>query len=209
MERYLKPVHWFQDWEKFDPDNYNVIADLDYTYQPEWHAIFTIQLGELVESGVFDWEKKELNWRSAAYDEAQYTRVNTYFIERFRYREISIVPPLEWMQALKRKLVFELMPKYKNLYAMADKLNAESILNNEDEYYKRRSINSDYPETLLSENADYISDGTDEEWERIQQGNPIDKMDNYYLKFKTIDERLLDELEVLFVCMYTSYVNGY
>lgn len=209
MEQNLRPAHWFQDWEKFDPENYDVTEGYDYNYQSEWHAVFTIQLGELVESGVFDWEKPQLQWRNAAYDEAQYTRVNTYFIERFRYREISIVPALEWMQMLKRKLVFELMPKYKHLYAMADNLNSENILNDEDEYYKRRSINSDYPETLLSENADYISDGTDEEWERIKQGNPIDKMDDYYMRFRTIDERLLDELESMFVSMYTSYVNGY
>lgn len=209
MEQNLKPAHWFQDWEQFDPKNYDVTEGYDYTYQSEWHAVFTIQLGELVESGVFDWEKPQLQWRSAAYDEAQYTRVNTYFIERFRYREISIVPALEWMQMLKRKLVFELMPKYIHLYAMADNLNSENILNDEDEYYKRRSINSDYPETLLSENADYISDGTDEEWERIKQGNPIDKMDDYYMRFRTIDERLLDELETMFISMYTSYVNGY
>lgn len=205
----IRPAHWWQNVETYDPADFNAQDELDYNYQSEWHAVLSIQLGELVESGVFDWSSNVLDWSSAAYDAAQYERVCTYFIERFRYREISIIPALEWMQALHRKLAYELMPKYKHMYAIADKLNSENILNDEDEYYKRRSINSDFPETLLSENQDYISDGTDEEYERIKQGNPIDKLDDYANRFFAIDEQLCDELEVLFTCMYTSYVNAY
>ena len=127
MKRYLKPAHTWQEWETFDPE----------TDWPEF---------------VEDYDES-----SAALDSEQYSRVCAYFIERFRYREISITPALEWFQMLKRKLVFELMPKYKPMYeVIAEGINP---LAKEDEYFKERKINSDYPETLLSENADYISDG--------------------------------------------------
>ena len=208
MKRYLRPAHTWQEWESFDPEtDWDVPAFEDYTYQDEWHAVYTIQLGELVQSGVFDWTRPELDWSSAALDSEQYSRVCAYFIERFRYREISITPALEWFQMLKRKLVFELMPKYKPMYeVITEGINP---LAKEDEYFKERKINSDYPETLLSENADYISDGYDVENERILVNTIGDGMQDYVAKYRYVDELLLDELESMFICMYTSYVNGF
>lgn len=178
----------------------------DYTGHDEWHSVFTIQLGELIDSGVFDWSKKCLDWSGAAYDETQYERVCAYFIERFRYREISITPFLEWAYMLRRKLIYELMPKYRPMYdAIAAGINplAES-----DEYHKRRTINSDFPETLLSGNSDYASAGTDEEYETIRLSNITERMTQYQAAFKSTDEALLDELEPMFYSMYSSYVNG-
>lgn len=200
------PPHPWQQGEKFDPvTDWNLDGFLHDTGIPEWHAVFTIKLGELVEDGIFDWSQPYLDWSNAAYDEAQYERVCAYFVERFRYREISITPFLEWVQMLKRKLVYELMPKYRPLY---DELKSDIVpLASDNEYYKRRTIESDYPETLLSENSDYISHGTDEEWERVRVGNVADAMEAYQ-RFHMVDEALLDELEDMFYSMYTSYVNG-
>ena len=184
------------DIEKFD----------DYTGTDEWFAVYTVQLGELIETGVFDWSSPELNWLEAAYDPDQYVRVNNYFIERYRYREISIEPYLEWARMLKRKLVFELMPKYKPLYErIAEGANP---LASENEYYKNRTIESAYPETLLSENADYITDGKDEEFQRIKESGFVDSVANFAEKYKGIDELLLDELESMFISMYTTNVNA-
>ena len=208
MKRYLKPPHPWQDWETFDPEQGLSVEEFeDYTFQDEWHAVYSIQLGELVQSGVFDWTRPELDWNAAALDEEQYRRVCEYFIERFYWREISITPALQWMQTLRRKLVFELMPKYKPMYeVIAEGINP---LAKEDEYFKERHINSDYPETLLSGNADYISDGYDKENERVLINTIGDGVVDYVEKYRYIDELLLDELESLFVCMYTSYVNGF
>lgn len=106
---------------------------------------------------------------------------------------------------LKRKLVYELMPKYRPLY---DELKNDIVpLASENEYYKRRTIDSEYPETLLSDNSDYVSNGVDEEWERVKVGNVADAMESY-ARFHAVDEALLDELEPMFYSMYTSYVNG-
>ena len=193
---------------KFDFSDLTIDVDEfdEYTGCDEWFAVYTIQLGELVENDVFDWNAPELYWKSAAYDESQYDRVCMYFIERYRYREISIEPYLEWARMLKRKLVFELMPKYTPLYErVSEGINP---LAGENEYYKNRTIESAYPETLLSENADYITDGKDEEFQRIKEGNLADNMENYAAKYKGVDELLLDELESMFISMYTANMNA-
>lgn len=177
----------------------------NFTGHDEWYAVFTIQLGELIESKVFDWTRSELDWSSAAYNEDQYKRICDYFIERFRYREISIKPFLEWAQMLKRKLVFELMPKYIPLYQRVD----EGIdpLSKENEYYKNRTINSSYPETLLSGNSDYVTDGKDEEFQRITEADFTDRFMHYAEIFKSVDELLLNDLETMFISMYTLNSN--
>lgn len=206
-ERAYKPFHRFQDWEVFNPEtDYTVEGMDDYTYQDEWHAIYTVQLGELMQSGVFDWSRDELDWSEAAYSPEQYERFCNYFAERFRFREISIIPPLEWFYTLHRKLVYELMPKYKPLYEQIE--NGIMPLG-ENEYLKRRHITSNYPETLLSGNSDYITTGDDEEYERVKVDDIGSALQSYKVNYESIDTALADELEILFVNMYTVNVNGF
>lgn len=206
MEFKIEPAHPFQNVETYDTETFDRESMMDYTYQDEWHAVLSIQLGELVESGVFDWSRPELDWSEAAYDNEQYERFCAYFVARFRFREISIIPPLEWFNALHYKLVYELMPKYNPLYStIADGYNP---LASEDEYYKRRNISSAYPETMLSGNSDYASDGVDEEYERLKIPNVGESEKSYIDNFVTVDKAIGDELESLFVGMYTSYTNA-
>ena len=207
-ETHIYPPHHFgQEWETFNPQfDWNEHDLMEYTYQMEGHSVFTIQLFMLVRDGVFDWNREELNWQDAAYDEEQYGRVCDYFIERFKWREISTLPILEWFNILHRKLVYELMPKYKPLYERVSE--GVDPLAGENEYYKNRTIDSDYPQTLLSENADYISSGRDEEYQRIKENGLVDSITDFAERYKAVDELLLDELECMFVSMYTSYVNG-
>lgn len=178
----------------------------DYTGRDKWNAVYTIQLGELIESGVFDWTSPMLDWHEAALDDEQYGRICKYFNERFYFREISLEPFKEWATILHRKLVYELMPKYKPLYER--ELEGVNPLAGSNEYYKNRTIQSAYPETLLSENADYITDGKDEEYQRIKEADYAEAVANYALKMKSIDNLLLDELESMFICMYTANVNA-
>ena len=190
----------------FDDASIDVDDMLDYTGKEVWNAVYTIQLGELIEYGIFDWSSPALDWSTAAYDEDQYKRVCDYFIQRFMYREISIEPYLEWAITLKRKLVFELMPKYMPLYVKtADGINPFS---ESDEYYKNRTIQSAYPETLLSDNADYITDGRDEEYEKEIEVRAAEKYVYFAREFKGIDELLLNELESMFISLYTANVNA-
>lgn len=178
----------------------------EYTGNDEWHALYTVQLGELVDSGLFDWTSPELDWSEAAYSEEQYSRVCSYFIERFRYDEISILPLKQWYQQLRRRLVHELMPKYKWLYQRVDEgINPFQM---SDEYHKRRDIASDYPETLLSENADYISSGNDLEYETLKETAVAQQVRDYASLYRDVDQLLLDDLELLFIQLYSSNVNG-
>ena len=186
--------------------NWDKDTELAYIGTPERHAVYTVQLGELVESGVFDWSKPILDWSEAAYDAEQYERVCKYFIDRFEFREISLIPFYEWAKRLRYKLVYELMPKYIPLY---ESFPFISPMADSDEYYKERKIESAYPETMLSGNSDYASDGQDIEYERVKMGNVAEREQQYVNGFRSIDAALLDELETMFVCMYTANVNGY
>ena len=179
---------------------------LDYTGHDSYYSVYTVSLGDLVDAGIFDWSSPELDWSDAAYDDEQFERVCDYFVERFYYREISIEPFAEWARFFKRRMVFEVMPKYRPLYERLK--DGYSPLADEDEYYKERKINSSYPETQLSGNSDYITDGIDTEFERIKDGNTTDMMNKYAREFKGVDEMLLDEFESLFVCMYTTNYNA-
>ena len=199
------PNHLGQEWETFDANDWSESDMLGYTGQEELHAVYGITIHELIESGVFDWNRKELDWKAAAYDDAQYIRLCSYFVERFRFRTPSIVPLLEWMYALRRMLVYELMPKYKPLYAQIE--SGISPIGG-DEFYKERHISSMYPETLLSGNSDYISSGEDREYERIKVENASDELINFAEKYRSVDALLLDEIDAsLFTHMYTSYAN--
>lgn len=172
-----------------------------------WYAVYTIQLGELVENGVFDWSDPLLDWSAAAYDAEQHKRVCDYFIERYRFSEISLEPYYEWATLLHSSIVYELMPKYRPLYeAVKDGVN---VLQESDEYEKRRVIGSDYPETLLSGNSDYISDGKDSEFENIKNGDPTQKITDYVDKMKSIDQMLVDEMQGFFISLYSVNWNGF
>lgn len=204
-EMVIPPAHPLQDFETFDANEWNSDTMMEYTYENEWHAVYTVYLGELVQSGVFDWKRPELDWSGAAYSEEQYERLCTYFDIRFKWREISMLPVRKWMDYLRRKLVYELMPKYIPLYErIADGVNP---LSSDSEYYKNRTIQSSYPETLLSSNADYITDGRDEEFQRIKESGTADAIVNFAEVYKGVDQLILDELETLFISMYTTNIN--
>lgn len=183
------------------PDSVN-----EWVGDSRWNAVYTVTLGELIDKGVFDWKMELLDWSSAAYSAEQYNRVCAYFIERFRFREISIEPFYEWATMLHRKLVYELMPKYKNLYQYLDESFDPAQVS--DKYHKRRTVGSDYPETLLSGNADYISNGQDEESEDIERGDLQDAYNKYIADYQAIDTQLLNELESMFIGLYTASIDG-
>ena len=188
------------------PNFENVDEVNEWTGRNKWNAIYTITLGELIDRDLFNWDDDLLNWSKYAYNDDQYKRVCTYFIERFRFREISIEPFFEWACMLKRKLAYELMPKYKIMYKILD--DDFDITQNKTHYEKGRNIASEYPETLLSGNADYISAGNDSEREVIEQENVLNSYLLYAEKFQAIDAQLLDELESMFVGLYTISLNG-
>ena len=175
------------------------------TGTPEFHSVQTIELGELIIDGVFTWDK--VDWKDSAYSEEQYKRVCKAFEQRFWLREISITPVGAWLARLEYKFNYEICPKYNPLYAQLEKYNP---LQKGGAYKKERKIESEFPETLLSENQDYASRGYDYEMEEVRMDDSLTNLAvEYALQFKSIDAMILDELEkFMFSNLYTTNVNG-
>lgn len=182
------------------------MATVDYFspyIEPDFHSVYSIQLCELIESGWIDFMSDD--WDFDYYDLEQRNRLWMKFEKRFYFREIGITPPGIWRWELLRKLN-EIMPKYKPAYEALD--NGQNILQHYGEYGKSRNIYSEFPQTMLGDNEDYASNGTDREHEEIYLGDwmeQIAKLRNY----DDIDVCILKELETMFSCMFTVNINGY
>ena len=170
---------------------------------PDYHAVNSIQLCELINDGWIDFSSHD--WDFDAFDSEQRDRLWMKFEKRYYFREIGLTPPGIWKYELLRKLN-EIMPKYKPAYqALKDGVN---IFQHYGEYGKSRNMFSEFPQTQLSANEDYVSNGTDREHEEIYLGDWMEQI----AKLKTyddIDVCILKELETFFSCMFTVNLNGY
>lgn len=172
---------------------------------PEYHAVFSVQLCELINcEGGIDFSDK--SWDFDAYDEEQRNRLWMKFEKRFYWREIGILPASRWKWELLRKLN-EIMPKYKPAYdAIA---NGQNILQKYGEYGKSRNVYSDFPQTMLSGlNQDYATNATDKEHENIYLGDWMEQMARLRT-YDDIDVMILKELESMFSVFSTVSINGY
>lgn len=176
----------------------------------DFHAVFTIQMGELIQDGLIDfsdgtWDTmlngKEIQW----YNEAQKKRFWDKFEQFYFYREIGELPYLRWKGNLLAKIAM-LMPKYCLLYKALEK--GVNPLQEYDDYGKSRNIYSDFPQTMLSGNEDYASTGNDNQYERIREGNFVEKMNAVMDDFDDLDYSLIKKLDTHFYCVLTSNMNG-
>lgn len=172
--------------------------------QADWHAVATIQLGELIECGVIDF--KDPSWHWDAYSEDQYERVCEKITNHYYMREIGVIPPGLWKREFLRKMN-EIMPKYKPLYKALD--DGVNIMQTGDQYGKSRDIFSEFPATMLGDNQDYASNGRDREYENVTQGDWVDKAMQIAERYNDIDVMILKEIEPLFSCLLTVSMNGY
>lgn len=194
---------------------------------PDIHSVTTISFGELLLDKVIRWDEvsnrkdEELTWNwiefvycpnnsetgKPDYDIRQtiYDRLCKKIERRYFNRELSVLPIWQWKREFIRTLG-EIMPKYNKLYAIIDNIN---ILQKENKYGKKRSIKSEFPQTLLNNNSDYASNGKDFEYEDVFDGDILEKIRNLNLKYKDVDVMVLDELEVLFCPFLAVNVNAY
>lgn len=168
----------------------------------DYHAFFSIQLCELVNDGVLKLEDLEFN----AGTDKRKKEIIEAIKGRFWWREISITPVKRWKWQIEAKLNYELMPKYIPLFELVEQ--GIDPLQVENEYGKDRRIFSEYPETLLSGNSDYISNGSDSEYEHIRQGAITSEVIKYGEKYQHVMSLLLDELELFFSGLYATNING-
>lgn len=173
-----------------------------------FNAALTITLDELIAKEVFNWNRPALAGCFDDLGEDVATRLKAMFIERYLYREICMVPPGRWMQRLGYEIRYELVPKFKPLYDALE--NGDySPLNDENEYYKARNIDSDFPETLLAQNQVYASFGTDREYQRIKTKNGIEAAVEYETAYRNVDTMFIDALGGMFTDLWTLNYNGF
>lgn len=183
----------------------------DYAAYTDFHAVFTIMMGELVHDGLikFDdgtWDTQLNGLKIKWYNDEQKHRFWKKFEQYYYYREIGELPYLRWKGNLLAKIAL-LMPKYYMLYERLDK--GVNLLQEYDEYGKSRSIYSDFPQTMLSGNEDYASSGNDIQFERVREGNFVEKMNAIFNDYNDVDFALLQELDTHFYCVLSSNMNGF
>ena len=175
----------------------------DMPQRNDYHAVVSIELGELIEDGWVDWMDETWHWD--AYDDEQYKRVCQKFDNHYYHREIGILPPGAWKKEILRKFN-EIMPKYKPVYkALAD---GQDILSIGGEYGKDRTVYSDFPATQLkTEHQDYASNATDRQYEHVQTGDWMEQM--MRLKsYNDVDMMILDEMDSMFSSLLSVSFNG-
>ena len=173
--------------------------------RPDYHAVNTIQLCELIEAGLFDLSREDWDF-NPKYSVEQHKQLCDKITAHFFYREIALTPFGIWKHEFLRTMN-EIMPKYMNFYKVLDE--SPNLLGAESEYYKARNIYSDFPQTQLSgNNGDYASTGNDPEYERIKQLDTLElaeRLKNYH----DVDLMIIDEIEPLFSCLLSIDVNGF
>lgn len=175
---------------------------------PDYHAVTTITLGELLVPGGIDWTSPQWSWRDDAYDGAQYSRCCAKIENRYYDRELGVMPPGRWRRHLLR-LIAEIMPVLKPLYELANG-NPGIFMTDTDTWHKARTVFSDFPATRLATGQDYASNATDMEYETVTNGNYMDKVRAIRQgEYVDIDVLLLEHLEECFSPLWTTSINNY
>lgn len=175
---------------------------------PDYHAVTTITLGELLVPGGIDWTSPQWSWRDDAYNDAQYSRCCAKIENRYYDRELGVMPPGRWRRHLLR-LIAEIMPVLKPLYELADG-NPGIFMSDADTWHKARTVFSDFPATQLVTGQDYASNATDMEYETVTNGNYMDKVKAIRQgDYVDIDVLLLEHINVCFSPLWTVAINNY
>lgn len=171
----------------------------------QFNAVQSISLGELLHSGVFRWGDK--NTVFDAYDTKTYFRLCQKIEDRYFDREISVLPPKRWFR-LFRNTCNDLSAKYNVLYRFIDQGGMDKFLQTGDDYGKNRTVSSEFPATQLKhEGADYASNASDYEYERVTTGDWLSRMVSYVTDYQDCDKIFVDELDVLFTQLVTVNMN--
>ena len=171
---------------------------------PDYHAVVSIQLGELIDTGFCD--ELFTGWIWPKYDDEQDKRLRQKLSNHYYYREISLIPPGRWKHEFTRKMN-EIMPKYIPLYKLLH--DSPELYGGSSEWYKGRDIYSDFPQTQLSgDNGDYASSGNDKEFQRIRQADVIDTAKRLS-DYNDVDLSIVNDMSSLFSCLFTVNTNSY
>lgn len=188
----------------FPEDVHPIDPNWEYSTNPDYHAVVTIQLCELANDGFFDLNRSDWDF-NPKYSAEQHAQLCKKITDHYWFREIALIPPGIWKHEFLRKMN-EIMPKYMQWYKTLDE---DVQLGTEGEYYKSRNVFSDFPQTSLQGNSqDYASTGNDVEYERIKQLDPLELADRLQ-RYNDVDLAIINEIEPLFSCLLTVNVNGF
>jgi hypothetical protein len=168
----------------------------------DFHANVTISFGELLEAG-FDWGRNDYG----PIDDADRTRLNKRIEDHYYYREICATPPGKFKLFLTRKLN-EIMPKYKKLYDLAA-AGRFDVLRQQTGNSKSRNVYSEYPQTQLQGNADYATNANDVAGANTNDGAPVQMSIQYQQAYDDVDVMILKEIDVCFLSLISTSVNGF
>lgn len=175
---------------------------------PDYHAVTTITLGELLIPGGIDWTTPQWSWRDDAYNDTQYSRCCAKIENRYYDRELGVMPPGRWRRHFMR-LISEFMPVLKPLYELAAG-NPGIFMTDADTWHKTRTVFSDFPATQLVTGQDYASNATDMEYETVANGNYMDKVKAIRQgDYVDIDVLLLEHINACFSPLWTVGINNY
>lgn len=174
----------------------------DMMPQEDFHAVVSIQFCELIRWGFIVWG--EPSWTWDYYNEKQYWRLCEKIENHYWMREIGVLPPGAWKREFMRRMN-EIMPKYKLAYKALD--DGISLMRTNDSYGKTRDVNSEFPATQLGGNQDYASNATDHEFENINEGDYLDRVDKLQA-YNDIDYQIIQDLETVFSSLFTVNMNG-
>lgn len=177
----------------------------------DFHAVYTVMLGELIHDGLVDFDDGTWNAQTNGLDidwfsDDQRERFWKKFAQHYYYREIGEIPYKRWKDNLLSKVAL-LAPKYNLIY----KVLAKDIdpMQEYDDYGKSRNIYSDFPQTMLSANEDYASTGNDNQYERVRQGSFVEKVLALVNDYNDVDYLFIKELDTHFYCLLSSNLNGF
>lgn len=194
----LDKIDTYEDWvEKTFPH--------PWYGENDFHAVSTIQLGELIDCGWFNWSEED-GWIWDYYSEEQKIRLQRKIDNHYFWREIGILPPKQWKMEFLRTLN-EIMPKYKWLYAKIE--DGFDPFLEYDKWGKSRRIGSEFPQTMLSGNSDYASDGDDREYEELKTGDVLEKWLKFQDQFRDVDVMIIEDLDCLFSHLSSVSFNGW
>lgn len=88
----------------------------DFCNVPDYHAVVTIQLCELIDAGFFDLSRSDWDF-GPKFTQEQHAQLCKKITDHYYYREIALVPPGIWKREFLRKMN-EIMPKYIPWYKM-------------------------------------------------------------------------------------------
>lgn len=185
-------------------------VEIDNPIFDDYHATFTITLGELIHDGLINftdgtWYKQPNGMKIDWYNIKQRNRFWKKFEQYYYYREIGEIPYKRWKDNLLSKIAL-LAPKFNLMYGILDQ--DIDPMQDWNEYGKSRNIYSDFPQTMLSGNEDYASTGNDNQYEKIKNGSFLEKMNGLYDSYDDVDMLFIRALDTHFYSLLSSNMNG-